>query len=326
MTERPYHGMAGKSLAASLALASMITLSGCSLTSIYAPLSETSATVSEARAAQAAKHPAKLTSSDLVKEGVLTVGLQTESVSGPFFISGEAGKIYGIDVDFASAIADNLGLRVSFVKVDDVDPSLAKGLCDVVLDADASHLSSSVMVGSYYESAVALFAKGEVHTATVSELTGKKVGVQEGSVSQGDLNHTSLDLKQTAYENLNECFDALDKGDVDLVLCDAYSGAYLATAHPGVAFVGTLGEPVSMGAAVAADKSNLLLAMQSATTTILNDGYMEIIRSRWVKGLPSLNDGYVIENVPLQMSTPTLGDTNEPGDGSTAGANAVILS
>ncbi|MDO5120143.1 MAG: transporter substrate-binding domain-containing protein, partial [Coriobacteriales bacterium] len=285
----------------------------------------TSTSVEDARNAKAKAASSGLTAEDLVSDGVLTVGLLTKQVSAPFVVKGAGSSIYGIDVDVASAVASELGLSVRFVVVEDADKALSEGTCDVVMDVASSHTGDAALVSGYYETAFAFFAKGERRVVTVDELNGKTVAVQDGSVSQAALNRTSLTLEQKPYTNLNECFEALNAGEVDYVICDAYPGAYLAAAYEGMSFVGALTNPATINMAVSKDKAYLQDAMQRACNTVVGGGAMEIIRSTWVGGMEAITDQDVIADVPIREDAPPLDEWGTPQDGSNAGSNAVII-
>jgi len=324
----------GKAVAVAMACA--ISLTGCSnlpfelpelpfelpdLSGIPNPLSSlgTGSSVEEAREAKASEHNKSLGIADLIYDGTLTVGLQTRNVSAPFFIEGTNG-IYGIDVDLASALADHLGLAVRFVSVDGVEQPLADGLCDIVMDVDANHSGDAAVVGSYYESSASFFALGDGYIATADDLSGKTVAVQDGSVSQGVLNRSDLSMTQQPYVNLNEAFEALLSGEVDFVLCDSYPGAYLAAAYDGVSFVGSLNDPSLYGVAAPAGKEALVVAVQDALAEISANGEMDIIRSVWIGSMPVITADQVVQGVSISA----YADTGSQ-DGSTAGANAVVV-
>ena len=70
------------------------------------------------------------------EEGTLRVGVNTEN---PPLAGMGSGKIIGIDVDIAAALADELGLKLSVVDVgSDPAGALANGTVDVVLGIDDS--------------------------------------------------------------------------------------------------------------------------------------------------------------------------------------------
>ncbi|MDY4014275.1 MAG: transporter substrate-binding domain-containing protein, partial [Parafannyhessea umbonata] len=213
-------------VAAAAALAACVALAGCSgpLSAFAGP----KAGVGEALAAKTAALSPKVTST--ISKGVLTVGIDTQDSMVPLYVGSSSGKAYGMDVDLASALADELGLKVRFVSVDDANPGLGT-TCDVLMGAVDGQVGATTVVGDYAEQASAFFHKGDTGIAKVDDLSSKSVGVQTGSVSQTALSKTGLMMSVKTYDNLNAAFDALESGGVDYVLCDAYSGAYLSARY-----------------------------------------------------------------------------------------------
>lgn len=271
--------------AASLALTGL--LAGCSVGPVNLDDFFGTPSVAEAREARRSTLSPVVTSDALRQADTLTVGIPT-SETAPLVLTSSSGERAGIDIDLAYALADELGLgSVVFVTVDDVSTALSES-CDVVMGVESSSAEGATVAGSYVQSATALFTKGDV-TAPIdaSALAGATVGVQGGSVSEGVLNDYETGATASTFSNLNEAFDALEEGTVDYVLCDAYAGAYLATAYPGTVFAGTLDEPVPVGVAVG--EGELQSAVQGALDAIQTGGVGDIVRSRWVGSLPSLS-------------------------------------
>lgn len=280
-----------------------------------------SVTIKDACAARLDEVNSTVTDADLVKAGYLTVGIRSDA-SAPSVIKSTSGVANGIDIDLGAAIADSLGLPVRFVTVSAADAALAEGSCDIVMGVSSEHVSSSTVYGGYSESASAFFRKGTEGMTTAEELYGKTVGVQDGSVSQGLLNNTELAMAQTTYSNLNDAFDALEAGTVDYVLCDAYSGAYLAAIYDDVFFAGAMNAPTSLGVAVSSANPALQGAVDTALGAIQGNGVMGVVRATWVGEMPTVGVDQVIQNIPLKQAVPAEGEV-EPQDGSTAGANAA---
>lgn len=166
---------------------------------------------------------------------------------------------------------------------------------------------------------------GANQVAIVTELGGKSVGLQGGSVSETVLNRTGLKMSQKPYANLSEAFGALAVGDVDYVLCETYPGAYLANLQGGIGFAGSLETPETMGIAVLASNSELVNKVQAAYDAILSNGVLEVARSRWVGSLPTLTTESVIKDIPAgdAGASSTSPASSDGGNGSAAGGNAV---
>ena len=254
-------------------------------------------TVEQARAARRAELVPAVSDEDLVTPGTLTVGLQVTGTA-PLVIAGSDGEYGGIDVETAYALADQLGLgAVEFVPVQ----SVAEGVetCDVVMGASSEEPDCAV-VGSYVQSALGVFSATDVASVPISaaDLGGATIGVQAGSVSQASLGRLNLGNAEQTFSNLNEAFEALAAGTVDYVVCDAYSGAYLAHAYDGVSFAGTIDAPLPVGIAVASDASSLIGNVQMALDEIQTNGVAAIGRARWIGDFPALTEATVVSGLP----------------------------
>ena len=266
----------------------------------------------------------------LHNEGELSVGVKSSSQAPLLMESG--GDIGGMEVEIACAIADEMGLPVSFHYVTDVADSLGT-TCDFVMDAPKSSDKYKVL-GKVGESAIALFRKGEPGVVTVEDLEKKSVAVQDGSAAQVLLRTTSLDCTEVPYDTLDKAFKAVSTGAADYVLCHAMSGAYLATRHEGISFAGTINEPTYTGIAIALGDGEVQKAVKAAYKAIENNGVLKEIRQHWLGSMPRLTGDSQIANIPMRQ---TDGDAPEltfeaeivstgAMDGSNAGANAASFS
>ncbi|MGN0075406.1 MAG: substrate-binding periplasmic protein [Parafannyhessea sp.] len=302
--------------AASLA----VLLAGCS--NPLSQLGGTQASVAESLAKKTAALSPKVTNT--VEKNYLTVGIDPDSEGAPLFVEA-SGKAYGIDVDVAEALADELGLKVRFVKVSSDSAKLGSS-CDVVMGASKGDVSGSSVVGNYVQTASAFFHNGSTGVAKVEDLSSKTVGVQAASVSQTALGKTGLTMTVKSYDDLNSAFAALTSGKVDYVLCDAYCGFYLQESYPEASFAGTLDAPVERGVAVSSDNAELSKALTSALTKIDGNGVMALIRKRWVNGQKNLDSSTQVQNVPAGTMDTADGTTASVGAGGlTTGSNAASI-
>lgn len=280
--------------------------------------------VTDARAAQLSSKASTLDSSAVLVPGYLTVGVKTTASSAPFCVEGEGGRVYGLDVDLAAALASEMGLKVRYVPV--VDNQSLGADCDIIMNDQTQDASKVLIAGSYIESATSFFYRGAPTVLDVTNFNGKSVGLQSGSVSETVLNRTGLKMSQKAYANLNEAFDALGRGEVDFVLCEAFPGAYLASLREGISFAGSLETPKTSGISVLASNAALASATQAAFDNISYNGILELVRTRWVGTLPVLTTDEVIPNIPegdSNASQTSPESSNGASDGSEAGSNAI---
>ena len=315
MRRRSTYGAIALAAAATISM----TLSGCDVPFV----SQNTRSYDEARAAQTAALKPKVESSALKNQGYLTVGLRTTRSTVPFYYASDAGDIAGIDVDVASCLASELGLKVRFVSAASTSKGL-EGDCDIVMGtASNSDVSGARIVGTYAEQSTAFFRKGDAGVVSAADLNGKSVALQGGSVSQKTLGDSGIAMTQKSCDSLNDCFDALAAGSVDYVLCDAYAGAYLARMYNNLSFAGTLDVPQTAGVAVSSGNAALIKALGEAMGAVQMDGRLEIVRSHWVGNLPVLTAAEQVKDVPKSVTAATADDSS--GGGLTVGGNASAL-
>lgn len=261
-----------------------------------------------------------LSSPTLQEDGYLTVGIDLSS-QAPFVIQADDGTLSGMDIDIASALADDLGLKVRFVGLSSTSDEDAAN-CDIVMGVQSDSNESLTVVGSYAESATAFFYKGDATTESADSLNGKTVGVQTGSTSERALSNSSLVMTQSEYSNLNEAFSALDSGTVDYVLCDAYSGGYLAAVYSGINTAGTLDVPTAIGIGVSQSNTQLQTAIQGAFDDISSNGVLKVIRTRWVGDMTTLTTESQITGLEA-ATTDTSTDTTTEGDATSGDESAT---
>ena len=296
---------------------SCIGLTGCNF-------SLTPTSVSRAEQEMASSKAAQITTPVIHTKGYLTVGVNVSDATVPMLIRTDKGKIQGLDVDLASAIADHLGLKVKFIPVTSDEDAAAEA--DIVMDVKSGDEGDLTVVGHYAESAIALFHKGKPGVATLDQLEGKSVGVQMDSVSQSMLSQSNLVMNEKGFKNLNEAFEALNAGSVDYVLCDAYSGAYLAAGFNNLSMFGTINVPQALGIGVASSNTALQQAVQKAMDELGNNGVLALIKARWLGSAKELSADSQIQGITVKEKKdeqPADGDQHQtPDDGTTVKTSA----
>lgn len=242
------------------------------------------------------KRASGIEASMIVEDGYLRVGLPMQQTSMPLCYQYPDQTIVGIDVDLGAQIADELGLRVKYIAVTNPASALGKS-CDVVMSV--SSLEQDVkMAATYTETGIAFYRRGNQGVITVGELNGRTVGIQDASASQSALERTGLLMTEKAYADLNSAFEALESGQVDYVLCEAYAGAYLANKYEDINFAGCLEVPIAQGVAVDPDNAELTAQVATVLATIQANGIYDAIRHPWVGDVPQLDSECVIADIP----------------------------
>ena len=291
------------------------TLAGCSIGPVNLPNLDLSAvgvvtkSVADAESSIRAARTSSVDSSELVEAGYLTVGLMPSNTA-PLLTTKSDGTQAGIDVEFAYAVADQLGLDVKFVTVSSA--SAAGTQCDVVMGASSSDVASAsgvTVVGDFAETAVGVFARGSEGSLAAANLSGKVVGVQLSSTSEKTLSNANLGVIEQGFSSINESMSALGAGTIDAVVCDAYAGSYLASDYDGVVLLGTLDTPSALGVAVNSSKTTLSAAVKTAVETAQSNGQLDIIKSRWANNIGTLTSASMLQGINAAAVTSEVGTT-----------------
>lgn len=287
-------------VAAACALALALGLAGCTLTT------PTRDEVEE-EAVEAA-----LESPSIVEDGVLTVALDTSDA--PQSLTTSDGSLTGYAIDVALALGERLGLDVKVV-----DAVSASGLADLEADIFIGTSSDDVPDGCestdvYLEDATAIFTNTSsiaVSSVSVSAMETAVVGVQDASASQDALTDAGILATQQTYENVNECFEALEAGEVDYVACEATSGAYLARMYDDISFVGSISATSSYTIVMSAENEELVSAVVDALEDIEADGTLLALHTAWYGDLPSDLVGQQITGVTVEGEEAEESDSEE---------------
>ena len=265
-----------------LALGTAFALAGCA-TQDYTP-EEKSPTVSP---------------DTIIEAGVLRVGVTTEN-NTPF--AGQAsGKIVGLDVDIAAALADNLGLKLEIVDVGtDVDSALANKQVDIVMGVDKTSAQVTCWRSEVYvESAVALFASPSV-TSVPTKDSAPKIAAQSSSMSAWEVTNQFGD-------------DAVSSGTAQYAAADAVIGTYAAhTSNVDVHIVALMQSPSGYCIGVLDTNTDLKTTISDALANLTGGGIISLIESKWL-GTP-IN----LANVP--MTEGASGATSAGTSGAAGGA------
>ena len=245
----------------------------------------------------------------LVSAGTLTVALDTNNA--PQAMENN-GKMTGYAVDVARALARKMGLKVAFVNGTPAG-SLSEKKADIYIGADDTSQSQALtLVGSYLDDATAIYAPKSDASAkpTAESLSSKTVAVQGSSASQDALSRSGISAGQKTYSSINDCFEALDSGEVDYVACDANAGSYIARVYSGISFAGTLTEASSRYVACLSSATELTKAVGNALDGITADGTLDAIHTLW------------FGNTPVDLSKSELSGISDSSTSSEADATA----
>ena len=246
----------------------------------------------------------------LVTPGTLTVALDTSDA--PQAMQDTDGNLTGYAVDAARALASRMGLKVAFVDASSADSALGDKKADIFIGDINSTNGDINSLGTCLYDAASVFGKtsdGEPLSVSADTLNTSTLGVQMSSASQEALAKQSITANQKTYSNINECFEALESGEVDYVICDSTAGGYLARLMSQISYVGALEAPSTLGVAGLASNDELCRAVSDALDGITVDGTLEAVHSIWYGTMPYDLTTKTVSGANMQSSSSASSDT-----------------
>ena len=168
----------------------------------------------------------KVSTPAIGKDGVLRVGVDT--TSSPF--AGQVnGKVVGLDVDAAAALADQLGVKLELVDVSATGTSaLEDGSVDIVLGLTSADAEETLWLSEpYIQTAVALFS-GAGNATVPTAASAPTIAAQTSSMSAWAVENIFGEPSLVPCEDLKSAFSSVETGSAAYVAADAVIGSYAA--------------------------------------------------------------------------------------------------
>jgi polar amino acid transport system substrate-binding protein len=158
----------------------------------------------------------------LIQEGQLLVG--TDTPFPPFEI-GKPPDITGYDIEVVNAIAENLGLDVTYqdTSFDTIFRDTAQGKFDMAVAAStitAERQQTVDFSDPYYQANQSLVVTNDSDIATTDDLSGKTVGAQDGTTGEDYANDETDAANVRGFPEGPDAINALRNGQVDAVIID----------------------------------------------------------------------------------------------------------
>ncbi len=161
---------------------------------------------------------------DLVSEGSLTV---CSDIPYPPFEYEENGEYTGFDMDLMREIASgmDLELAVQDVGFDGLQSGavLGAGQCDIGASAVSiteERKANLAFSDPYYDSLQSILVPEDSDIASIGDLAGKKVGVQQGTTGAVYAEENAPEAELVQYPSDAEMYAAIQAGNVDALLQD----------------------------------------------------------------------------------------------------------
>ncbi|MCM3570601.1 amino acid ABC transporter substrate-binding protein [Neobacillus mesonae] len=226
------------------------------------------------------------TLADIKEKGELTIGM--DDTLPPMEYRNDKNELVGFDIDFAQALAKELGVKVKFVPSswDGILPGLDAKRFDIILSSMnvTEERAKQVNFVQYFGAGQILVVKkgNPSNIQTVDDLKGKTVGVQLGSTGETAVNTIKGIKEVKKYDLTTDVLNDMGLGRVDAVVVGEMIGRYYMKAKPGVFEVaGTAFNVQPMGIAVRKNDTELRDALDKALKAIEANGTLSDISKKW---------------------------------------------
>ena len=230
--------------------------------------------------------------SDVIDKGTLSVG--SDIPYEPMEYYDEDGEtVIGLDVDVIEYIVDGMGVTLEIVDYDwaDIFDAVKNGEVDVIISSITitSDRSEEMLFSTPYIECgqVILVKEDNADINSSSNLTGKKIGVQNGTTSmQEALKYTDESLVFT-YENYTEYDDQgiifdLKNGTIDAIITDYLVGAGLIGTDDSLKIVGERITEEYFGIATKKGNDALIGEINNIIKEMQTNGKIQEIEDKWL--------------------------------------------
>lgn len=219
-------------------------------------------------------------------ENELRVGIEGEYP--PFSEVTQKGELVGYDVDIAQALCQQMNLECVLVKTDwdNLIPSLAAGKIDAIV-ASMSITDERIKLvdftNPYYSNKIQ-FVAAKSASLDASNLAGRKLGTQVGTIAAGWLEANAKGAEIKLYPNQDDVFAALASGEIDAVLADNFVIWQWIITPAGKNYE-FKGKPImdddKIAIAVKKGNSELVAKLNAALKEIVENGEYQLINDRY---------------------------------------------
>lgn len=222
----------------------------------------------------------------ILQRGELRVGL--EGTYPPFSFQDERGQLSGFEVEFAQALAKEMGVRAVLqpTKWDGILAALESGRLDVVINqvtiTDERRQKYDFSIPYTVSGIQALVRKGEPGFQHPADLAGKRVGVGLGTNYEQWLRENVPDAVVRTYDDDPTKYQDLRVGRIDAILIDRLAAFELINQTGGALVLA--GEPfarLEAGVAMRKGDPELLTAINDAIDKMCQNGTLAALSQKW---------------------------------------------
>ncbi len=219
--------------------------------------------------------------------GELRVGIDA---SYPPFGLDLGGELIGLDVDLARAVAEEMGVPLRFINMgyDGLYDSLRADQADALFSAlrvDPLRMNDARYTRPYFDAGQVLVRPPESGIDHMSDMEGRTIAIEFGT--EGDLEARTWQrrlrvLTIESYDVASAALDAVLAGEAEAALVDAISARLWLEEHDGLAVAPESVTSDPYAVAVQVGNFKLWEALNTALTTLIENGTVEDIIDRWL--------------------------------------------
>lgn len=216
--------------------------------------------------------------------GEKTLRMATNAEFPPYeYYDGE--NIVGIDVEFAKAIAADMGYELEIIDVDfgQIIPAIQSGKADIAVAAitvTEDRLRQIDFSDTYETASQLIIVPEDSEISSVADLNGKRIGFQSFTVGESYVADIE-DATPEAFDKGSQAVDALKEGRIDAVVIDGEPAKVYAE-EPGLRLID---EPLTEEEyAVGVEKGNsaLLKKINKSIENLKASGKLDEIRAKYI--------------------------------------------
>ncbi|MBT2655874.1 basic amino acid ABC transporter substrate-binding protein [Bacillus sp. ISL-18] len=223
---------------------------------------------------------------NIKKQGVIKIAV--DDTFPPMEYRDDQNKLVGFDIDLATAISKELGVKVEFVPTawDGILPGLDAKRYDIIMSSMniTDERKQKVDFVEYMKlgQVVAVKTGNPLKIQTKEDLSGKTVGVQLGTTSESAAKEIKGIKELKTYNGYTDVFNDLGLGRLQGVIVAEAVGRYYKTSKPD-AFdvVGSSFQSLPVGIAVRKGDNDLEAALQKAIAAAKDNGTYAEVSKKW---------------------------------------------
>lgn len=245
--------------------------------------------------ATATTKPSVAAPTDLLTPGTLLVGSDT-TYPPQEYIDNTTGQATGFDIDLIKAVAARMGLtaKIQTAQFNSIITSLQAKRFDIVISAVTINADRQKVVDfvPYFNAGESLLVQNgnPDHITSVSDLCGKNVGVQNGTVEQSDLQTADAACKKagkqgitmTVLQDQTAVVQLLATNRVVATYQDSPVTDYYNKLNPGRFQVGgSVVNAAPEGIVIRKGDTSMFNAVQAAFNAVKSDGTYTQLINKW---------------------------------------------